>query len=77
MLDAEDGNGNPVCLGAGELGILSHGERLTLRSAAAGARFLLIAGRPLNEPVARGGPFVMNTKAEVRQAFADYEAGRF
>jgi redox-sensitive bicupin YhaK (pirin superfamily) len=76
-LDAEDGNGDPVRLDTGELGILSHGERLTLRTAAAGARFLLVAGRPLNEPVARGGPFVMNTRAEVRQAFEDYEAGSF
>ena len=51
--------------------------RLAGPTGADGARLLLVAGRPLNEPVARGGPFVMNTKAEIRQAYSDYEAGRF
>ena len=39
-------------------------------------RFILVAGMPLNEPVARGGPFVMNTRDEILQAFEDYQAGR-
>ncbi|KAL3157348.1 hypothetical protein ABBQ32_011831 [Trebouxia sp. C0010 RCD-2024] len=40
-----------------------------------GLRFLLVAGQPIGEPVVQYGPFVMNTKTEVRQAFADYESG--
>jgi quercetin 2,3-dioxygenase len=39
-------------------------------------RALLIAGQPLGEPVARGGPFVMNSRAEILQAFDDYQSGR-
>ena len=40
------------------------------------ARVLLIAGRPLGEPIAQYGPFVMNTEQEIYQAVADYRAGR-
>jgi len=45
--------------------------------AAAASRMLVIAGRPLNEPIAQYGPFVMNTQAEVFQAVEDFRAGRF
>ena len=74
---AEDADGGQPSLRRDELGVLSHGESVSLAAGEQDARFLLIAGRPLNEPVARGGPFVMNTKAEIRQAFDDYESGRF
>ena len=41
------------------------------------SKFLLISGKPIKEQIARGGPFVMNTKEEISQAVEDYHAGRF
>lgn len=65
-----------TAVGEGHLGLLSEdGDGLTLRAVEA-ASLILLAGSPLREPLARGGPFVMNTEAEIHQAFADYRAGR-
>ncbi|MDF1735764.1 MAG: pirin family protein [Minwuia sp.] len=62
----------------GEMALLTHGALLDVQSAhAAAARFLVIAGQPIGEQVARYGPFVMNTREEIMQAFQDYQAGRF
>jgi quercetin 2,3-dioxygenase len=61
----------------GAIAVLSTGEFLDLKAGPAGARALVIAGRPLREPVAKYGPFVMNTRAELEQAFEDFQAGRF
>lgn len=55
---------------------LSQGDRV-LVTAAQDSRFLLVAGKPFNEPVARGGPFVMNTDEEIHQAYNDYRSGQF
>jgi redox-sensitive bicupin YhaK (pirin superfamily) len=41
------------------------------------SRFLLIAGRPLAEPIVQHGPFVMNTPEQIQQAMRDYQAGKF
>lgn len=60
-----------------QLGVLDGGAVVAMVAGPGGARVLLVAGRPLREPVARHGPFVMNTRAELQQAFADYQAGRF
>ncbi|MEM8917171.1 MAG: pirin-like C-terminal cupin domain-containing protein, partial [Pseudomonadota bacterium] len=64
-------------LGADDLAVLGEGDGLSVTAGSEGARLLLIAGRPLAEPVARYGPFVMNSQAELRQAVEDFQAGRF
>jgi len=56
--------------------LLTQGEDLTVR-AKSDAKFLVISGKPINEEIARGGPFVMNTKAEILQAVQDYHNGTF
>jgi redox-sensitive bicupin YhaK (pirin superfamily) len=56
-------------------GLLSDGERVRLEAGAKGARVLLLAGKPLREPVVQYGPFVMNTREEIEQAIADYQSG--
>jgi quercetin 2,3-dioxygenase len=60
----------------GELAVLSHGDTVLATAGAAGARFILVAGRPLKEPVARYGPFVMNRPEEIQQAMRDFTEGR-
>jgi len=60
-----------------ELGVLGGGDALKLKAGADGARLILVAGKPLREPVARHGPFVMNTRQELMQAFVDFQEGRF
>jgi quercetin 2,3-dioxygenase len=71
------GAGEGTRVAAGHLAVLGPGERVEARGAAGGGRLLLIAARPLGEPVARYGPFVMNTREEIRQAVRDLEAGTF
>ena len=56
--------------------LLDKGEILKVR-ARSNSKFLLISGKPIKEQIARGGPFVMNTKEEISQAVEDYHAGRF
>jgi redox-sensitive bicupin YhaK (pirin superfamily) len=59
----------------GDVAVLGEGDVVVARSAP-GARLLLFAARPIGEPVARSGPFVMNTDDELRQAWDDYRTGR-
>jgi hypothetical protein len=55
--------------------LLGDGDHLRIHTSDAPVRFLLVAGKPLNESVARGGPFVMNTREEIEQAFRDFHNG--
>lgn len=57
--------------------LFSRGVELELRAAEEGVRFLLFSGKPLQEPIAWGGPIVMNTHDELQQAFKEIEAGTF
>ena len=61
----------------GTLGVLGPGGSVEAAAEGGPARFILVAGRPLREPVVKYGPFVMNTEQEIHQAIADYRAGRF
>ena len=58
------------------LAVLSDGDQVRM-SSADGGRLILVAGKPFGEPVARYGPFVMNTTDEIRQAIYDYQQGNF
>jgi redox-sensitive bicupin YhaK (pirin superfamily) len=60
----------------GDLAVLGAGSGLRVHAKDVPARFILVAGRPLREPIARYGPFVMNTEAEIRQALLDLQSGR-
>ena len=60
-----------------QLGVLGGGDDFIVQAGKDGARLILVAGRPLREPVARHGPFVMNTRQELMQAFVDFQEGRF
>ena len=58
----------------GELAVLSPGEKIKIKSGSE-SEFLILAGPDINEPIARYGPFVMNTREEINQAFLDYQNG--
>lgn len=61
----------------GEIAVLGLGGSVRIAADKDAARLILVAGKPLREPVAKYGPFVMNTAEEIHQAIADYQSGRF
>jgi len=74
---------NQSPIGTGQLAVLGAGDALTVSAAtsqqaryASGVEVLVLGGAPIREPIAWAGPFVMNTRAELMEAFEDYNAGR-
>jgi len=64
----------------GQAALLASGDSVEIAvdaDARGEAELLLLSGKPINEPVARYGPFVMNTTEQIEQAFRDYQSGRF
>ncbi|MBT8127759.1 MAG: pirin family protein [Gammaproteobacteria bacterium] len=59
-----------------QLAVLGEGEQVSVTADGNGARFLLVAGRVIGEPIVQYGPFVMNTREEIEQALADYRDGK-
>ena len=72
---AQDGGGQIVRAPA--LAVLGDGDAVEVRTASQAVRFLLVSGLPLGEPIARWGPFVMNTRDEIEQALRDLRNGTF
>ena len=72
-----DGNERLEWSGNRSLILFDNGDEVTVQAGDNGIRFLLVSGQPLQEPVAWGGPIVMNTEAELRQAFAELRNGTF
>lgn len=67
---------NDKSIPADQLAVLGPGERVLVQAGGQAARFLLVAGRPLREPIVQYGPFVMSSRAEIEQALADYRDHR-
>jgi redox-sensitive bicupin YhaK (pirin superfamily) len=75
LFGTDRGEGRAV--GHPKLVVFDDGDYVEVRTAAQAGRFLLVSGEPLGEPIARYGPFVMNTKEEIRQALRDLQNGTF
>ncbi len=73
----EDENGARQCIAQTALVVFGDGAWINMVSGEDGARLLLISAKPLGEPIARYGPFVMNTKDEIQQALRDLKQGTF
>ena len=79
LTDRVGGSGEPVLEAAGNrsLVLFDRGDEVVVRAGPEGIRFLLVSGRPIEEPVAWMGPIVMNTETELRKAYAELHDGTF
>ncbi len=69
--------GEPVAAGPGTVVLFDDGDSVTVTAGDGGARFLLLSGKPLSEPVAWRGPIVMNTREELNTAWRELDEGTF
>ncbi len=76
-LDASLDGTSGIVAGNRSLVLFDSGDEVTVQAGEEGIRFLLVSGRPIGEPVAWQGPIVMNTQAELRQAYAELRSGTF
>ena len=76
LFGADDGDAGRA-VGSPRLAVLSDGDELVVRAGEEPVRFLLVSGKPLGEPIARYGPFVMNTRQEIEQALRELRDGTF
>ena len=67
----------PDTIGNRSLVLFDNGDEVVVQAGDEGIRFLLVSGKPIEEPVAWHGPIVMNTRAELEQAFAELQRGTF
>ena len=77
VVEGEGNFGHKGLVKHGEIGVFTDGDNVSITAGNKGVRFLLIAGKPLNEPVAWYGPIVMNTQQELVKAFDEYSTGSF
>ncbi|HMH66320.1 MAG TPA: pirin family protein [Pinirhizobacter sp.] len=77
VFDGKEAKVGSQLLARSELGVLTEGDSVLIGATDAATRVLLVAGKPLAEPVARYGPFVMNTQQQIHEAIADFRAGKF
>ncbi|MFA5106564.1 MAG: pirin family protein [Candidatus Micrarchaeia archaeon] len=70
-------NGKETKVSAGSLALFGKGSSVQVKTGARPAKFILVTGEPIKEPIAWGGPIVMNTKKELEDAFKELEAGTF
>jgi len=75
--EAEFGGEDSAVVTGPRLVVLGDGDTVEVRTENSPARFLLVSGKPLNEPIARHGPFVMNTREEIEQALRELQQGTF
>ena len=80
LTEKTDGGSDTVTreqTGNRSLVLFDRGDEVTVQAGEQGIRFLLVSGKPIEEPVAWHGPIVMNTQAELQQAFAELRSGTF